>query len=130
MLLGLSAKISYEDCQKRFLTSGGLFFSSGYDKAPLVVISFDGFRYSYLDRNLSPTLESLRTCGASTIFRPPYVSVSFPSHYSMATGLYLESHGIVDNKMFDPEMRRSWDYKEGDAGPNSDPAWWKVQTRL
>ena len=31
---------------------------------------------------------------------PSYPSYTFPNHYTMATGLYPESHGIVDNWMW------------------------------
>uniref|UniRef100_A0A673BGQ6 Ectonucleotide pyrophosphatase/phosphodiesterase family member 1-like n=1 Tax=Sphaeramia orbicularis TaxID=375764 RepID=A0A673BGQ6_9TELE len=33
--------------------------------------------------------------------RPVYPTKTFPNHYSIVTGLYPESHGIVDNKMYD-----------------------------
>jgi predicted AlkP superfamily pyrophosphatase or phosphodiesterase len=35
---------------------------------------------------------------------PSYPSKTFPNHYSIATGLYPESHGIVDNYVYDPAI--------------------------
>ncbi|KAI1723325.1 type I phosphodiesterase / nucleotide pyrophosphatase domain-containing protein [Ditylenchus destructor] len=35
---------------------------------------------------------------------PSYPSKTFPNHYSIATGLYPESHGIVDNSIYDPTI--------------------------
>lgn len=35
---------------------------------------------------------------------PSYPSKTFPNHYTIATGLYPESHGIVDNLIYDPEI--------------------------
>ncbi|KAF7640885.1 hypothetical protein LDENG_00007610 [Lucifuga dentata] len=34
--------------------------------------------------------------------RPVYPSKTFPNLYTLATGLYPESHGIVGNTMHDP----------------------------
>ena len=100
---------------------------SGYNGIlPLVIISLDGFAASYLSRNITPALHKLMSCGSRLkSLRPSFPSITFPNHYSIATGLHLESHGIVDNKFFDPDLRRSFHYKEGDAGPNADPVWWK-----
>src|SRR5690606_16095336 len=33
-----------------------------------------------------------------------YPSKTFPNHYTIATGLYPESHGIVDNGAYDPSI--------------------------
>lgn len=34
---------------------------------------------------------------------PSYPSKTFPNHYTIVTGLYPESHGIVSNGMYDKE---------------------------
>ncbi|XP_077455645.1 autotaxin isoform X5 [Stigmatopora argus] len=42
-------------------------------------------------------------CGTHAPFmRPMYPTKTFPNLYSLATGLYPESHGIVGNSMYDP----------------------------
>ncbi|KAK0411163.1 hypothetical protein QR680_005522 [Steinernema hermaphroditum] len=70
---------------------------------PLIVISLDGFVADYLQRKILTTLERLKECGSAAEFMyPSFPSKTFPNHYSMATGLYPESHGIVDNTVFDP----------------------------
>jgi ectonucleotide pyrophosphatase/phosphodiesterase family protein 1/3 len=35
---------------------------------------------------------------------PSYPSKTFPNHYTIATGLLPESHGIVDNYVYDPKV--------------------------
>ncbi|MCJ8750248.1 hypothetical protein PDJAM_G00260340 [Pangasius djambal] len=75
-----------------------------FSKPPLILISLDGFRAEYLNlyEDQLPTIRKLRTCGTSTKYmRPAYPTKTFPNHYSIVTGLYPESHGIVDNKMYD-----------------------------
>ncbi|KAB5513634.1 hypothetical protein PHYPO_G00249010 [Pangasianodon hypophthalmus] len=75
-----------------------------FSKPPLILISLDGFRAEYLNvyEDQLPTIRKLRKCGTSTKYmRPAYPTKTFPNHYTIVTGLYPESHGIVDNKMYD-----------------------------
>jgi predicted AlkP superfamily pyrophosphatase or phosphodiesterase len=50
-------------------------------------------------------------------------SVTFPNHYTIATGLYPESHGIVANEFYDPVLKDDFFY----VNPNKsvDSKWWK-----
>ncbi|XP_055013525.1 ectonucleotide pyrophosphatase/phosphodiesterase family member 2-like [Boleophthalmus pectinirostris] len=78
---------------------------AGFIRPPLIMLSVDGFRASYLKkgRSVIPNLHKLRECGTSSVYmRPVYPSKTFPNLYSLATGLYPESHGIVGNTMHDP----------------------------
>ncbi|PIO65002.1 hypothetical protein TELCIR_13350 [Teladorsagia circumcincta] len=65
----------------------------------------DGFARDYLDRYTLESLSYIAKCGATAerVF-PPFPSRTFPSHYTMVTGLYPESHGIVDNNVYDPQL--------------------------
>ena len=69
----------------------------------VIMISIDGFRADYLDRCISKSicknLQSIVSNGVrSQGMKPVFVSKTFPNHYSIATGLYAESHGIVANE--------------------------------
>uniref|UniRef100_A0A7N6B1A1 SMB domain-containing protein n=1 Tax=Anabas testudineus TaxID=64144 RepID=A0A7N6B1A1_ANATE len=78
---------------------------AGFVRPPLIMLSVDGFRASYMKRGntIIPNIEKLRTCGTHAPYmRPVYPSKTFPNLYSLATGLYPESHGIVGNSMYDP----------------------------
>ncbi|XP_066509166.1 ectonucleotide pyrophosphatase/phosphodiesterase family member 1-like [Hoplias malabaricus] len=86
----------------------------GFSKPPLLLISMDGFRARYLESygRLLPTISKLRECGTSTVYmRPAYPTKTFPNHYTIVTGLYPESHGIVDNKMYDVTSNTSFSLK-------------------
>jgi ectonucleotide pyrophosphatase/phosphodiesterase family protein 5 len=90
----------------------------------VVLISFDGFRADYLDNeDLAPCTSNLRRLwerGLRTEYMEgSFVTKTFPSHYTIATGLYEESHGIVGNHMLDPLY-------PGEAFDvtNHDPKWW------
>ncbi|KAM8733897.1 autotaxin isoform 1-T1 [Acanthopagrus schlegelii] len=78
---------------------------AGFVRPPLIMLSVDGFRASYVKRGntVIPNIEKLRTCGTHAPYmRPVYPSKTFPNLYSLATGLYPESHGIIGNSMYDP----------------------------
>ncbi|XP_028252787.1 ectonucleotide pyrophosphatase/phosphodiesterase family member 1 isoform X2 [Parambassis ranga] len=76
----------------------------GFSRPPLILVSLDGFRAEYLKDHSShlPVINKLRNTGTTTPYlRPVYPTKTFPNHYSIVTGLYPESHGIVGNKMYD-----------------------------
>uniref|UniRef100_A0A669C1L9 Ectonucleotide pyrophosphatase/phosphodiesterase 2 n=1 Tax=Oreochromis niloticus TaxID=8128 RepID=A0A669C1L9_ORENI len=84
---------------------------AGFIRPPLIMLSLDGFRASYLkkDQSVIPNLHKLRGCGTSTPYmRPVYPSKTFPNLYTLATGLYPESHGIVGNTMYDPDFNATF----------------------
>ena len=76
--------------------------------APTLLISFDGFRASYLDaqpESALPNLNALWREGVRASLYPRFISKTFPNHYSIVTGLDEEHHGIVANHMWDPNMK-------------------------
>ncbi|XP_030074355.1 autotaxin isoform X13 [Microcaecilia unicolor] len=78
---------------------------AGFVRPPLVIFSVDGFRASYMNKgsDVMPNIEKLRSCGThSPYMRPVYPSKTFPNLYTLSTGLYPESHGIIGNLMHDP----------------------------
>lgn len=67
----------------------------------VVVLSLDGFRPDYTDRARTPALDRMAQEGLSGSLQPCFPSLTFPNHYSMATGLYPDHHGIVANEFVD-----------------------------
>ncbi|KHN85250.1 Ectonucleotide pyrophosphatase/phosphodiesterase C27A7.1 [Toxocara canis] len=81
------------------------------DRPPIVVISLDGFAKEYVERGIVKTLDLMAECGTTANFMyPTFPSKTFPNHYSIATGLYPEAHGIVDNHVHAPEISRRLEY--------------------
>lgn len=73
------------------------------EKPLVLLISIDGFAYDYFDRAETPTFDSLIASGAKAeSLTPVFPSKTFPNHYTQVTGLYPENHGVVSNRMYDP----------------------------
>jgi len=75
-------------------------------KRYVVILSMDAFRWDLADRSRTPTLDSLARVGTCAEIYPVYPSNTFPSHYSMATGLHPDRHGVVNNGFFDRSAGR------------------------
>lgn len=85
----------------------------------LLIVSFDGFRYDYLDLYSTPNFKALAADGVKAQWMQPcFISKTFPNHYCIATGLYAESHGIVGNEFYDPIIGGEFDMKDTAA------EWW------
>lgn len=74
-----------------------------WDRPYVVLVSFDGFRADYAQKFRSPQLQAMSTGGVTAEgLIPVYPSKTFPNHYSIATGLYADRHGVVANSFYDP----------------------------
>lgn len=103
----------------------GLLLSNGTASfAPTtILVSLDGFRADFLDRGLTPTLNSFIAKGVSPPFMlPSFPSVTFPNHHTLVTGLYPESHGVVGNTFWDPNLKEEFYYT--DPARSMQPKWW------
>ena len=74
------------------------------NKAPyLVVISLDGFRWDYQDLYQTPCLDSIEQIGVkASSLQASFPSKTFPNHYTIATGMYPDHHGLVSNSYYSP----------------------------
>ncbi|XP_051909012.1 bis(5'-adenosyl)-triphosphatase enpp4 [Hippocampus zosterae] len=93
---------------------------------PLLLVSFDGFRADYLQRFPMHNLTRLYRQGVLVEqLTNVFVTKTFPNHYSLVTGLYAESHGILASQMYDPIS-----HKYFHAGKTRDPMWWNEATPI
>lgn len=69
----------------------------------VILISLDGFRYDYVERFQPPNISRFIEGGtAAKGLIPSFPSKTFPNHYTIATGMKPEHHGIVDNNFYNP----------------------------
>jgi predicted AlkP superfamily pyrophosphatase or phosphodiesterase len=88
------------------------------------MVSFDGFRADYLDRYPVPNLHRVIANGArAEALIPAFPSKTFPNHYTIATGLTPEHHGIVANAFYDPARRDT--YSASTARDAQDGSWYR-----
>ena len=68
-----------------------------------VIISLDGLRWDYLDTYDVPFMQQLAREGVKAVMQPSFPSKTFPNHYTLATGLTPDHHGIIANTFWDRE---------------------------
>ncbi len=68
-----------------------------------VIISLDGLRWDYLDAYDVPFMQQLAREGIKAVMQPSFPSKTFPNHYTLATGLVPDHHGIIANTFWDRE---------------------------
>ena len=88
--------------------SGGINAKSQLDKPYLLLVSIDGFRWDYMSKYSTPNMDRIAANGSvAERLLPVFPTLTFPNHYSIATGLYPQHHGIVANDFPDPD-RDTW----------------------
>ncbi len=86
------------------------------DKPYVILISCDGFRYDYVERFQPPHLLAFIRGGVqATSMISSFPSKTFPNHYTIATGMYPEKHGLVDNTFYDPEREELYRISKREA---------------
>jgi predicted AlkP superfamily pyrophosphatase or phosphodiesterase len=104
--------------------SGGTNAPAHRDKPYVILVSFDGVRWDYLDRFDPPNVGRVVRAGVRADgLIPVFPSKTFPNHYSIVTGLYAEHHGIVANSFYDPVRGAS--YALGDRKTVTDGSWYR-----
>ena len=94
---------SYDAVKKNEIVSNGLENSKETLNKPYVImVSLDGFRFDYAKKyNATNILDMAKNGSSTTRLIPSFPSKTFPNHYTIATGLYPEHHGIVSNTFYD-----------------------------
>jgi predicted AlkP superfamily pyrophosphatase or phosphodiesterase len=96
---------------------------SQQDKPYVLLISLDGFRYDYPDRDHAANLLALGQNGVrATALIPSFPTTTFPNHYTIVTGLYPAHHGLVDNSFWDPERHAA--FRSSNSAATTDGSWW------
>jgi alkaline phosphatase D len=71
----------------------------------VVMVSFDGCRWDYPDLYKTPTLDKMAAGGvkAERVISS-FPTKTFPNHYAIATGLYPDHHGLINNSFYAPDL--------------------------
>ncbi len=88
-------------------------------KPTVVLLSVDGFSFSYLQKYQPKNILSFAKSGASAQLLPVYPSKTFPNHLSIITGRYPVNHGIIHNRFYHSELAKYYALGAG----KKDKAW-------
>ncbi len=95
VILFLTLILVFSSCSDQYIKNKDLPY--------VVMLSVDGFRWDYADKVPTPNLDKVARMGVKAeSLKASFPTKTFPNHYSMATGLYPDHHGIVMNSFYDP----------------------------
>uniref|UniRef100_A0A182Q0V7 Ectonucleotide pyrophosphatase/phosphodiesterase n=1 Tax=Anopheles farauti TaxID=69004 RepID=A0A182Q0V7_9DIPT len=100
--------------------------SAGRPNSPvLIVVSYDGFRTEYLQRNSTAYMNELRRNGTTSAYlRNVFPTKTFPNHHSIATGVYPNVHGVLANGVYDTVLGPlNYSYELFHHNPELLPIW-------
>ena len=84
-----------------------------------IVVSLDAFRWDYPTIYNTPWLDSIAANGVAATMVPSYPSSTFPNHFTLATGLVPDHHGIVNSQFWAPEKGEL--FSRGDSATRYNP---------
>ncbi|XP_067136105.1 glycerophosphocholine cholinephosphodiesterase ENPP6-like [Centruroides vittatus] len=86
----------------------------------LFILMVDGVRWNYIDENGLIGFPIIEKFGVRAQYvLPIFPSNTYPNWLTMVTGVYSESHGFVNNYMYDKNKDIYFE-----ASPSSDDIWW------
>ena len=89
----------------------------------VVLVSLDAFRWDYSKLYNTPNLNKLAKDGVKAErMISSFPTNTFPNHYSIATGLYPDHHGLINNSFPAPDLGLY--YRMGDRAAVENPAFY------
>jgi predicted AlkP superfamily pyrophosphatase or phosphodiesterase len=96
-----------------FMLIAFAFTGFGQNNPVTVVLSVDGFRWDYPERFHTPNLDRIAAGGVKAEHMiPSFPTTTFANHYTLATGLYPDNHGIVLNSFFAPDLDTHYNMRD------------------
>ncbi|MCP4310004.1 MAG: alkaline phosphatase family protein [Bacteroidetes bacterium] len=87
----------------------------------VVMVSFDGFRWDYCDLFNTPNFDAMAEAGVKADrMIPSFPTKTFPNHYALATGLYPDHNGIINNSFDSPDLGGIYRISDRDMVKNPD----------
>ncbi len=78
---------------------------SDSDRPYVLLVSLDAFRWDYDSIYGTPVLDDIARNGVmAQRLMPSFPTKTFPNHYAIATGLYPDHHGLVNNTFYAPDL--------------------------
>ena len=106
----------------QFLLGIVLFSCAPKNDTYTVIVSLDAFRWDYPDLFETPGLNDIASEGLRGVLMPSYPASTFPNHYTIATGLVPDHHGIVNSAFWDEKTQKI--YSMGDSLTRYNPEYY------
>jgi len=106
-----------------------LYVSIIFPKEYVLLVSFDGFRYDYSNIVDTPNFDKIEKEGVKAkSLKPIFPTLTFPNHYSIATGCYADKHRIISNTFYSKTLDRVYSMYDREtvsdsAFYGSEPIW-------
>ena len=92
----------------------------------VILVSFDGFRYDYMERVDTPYFDFIKMNGVKAkSLKPIFPTFTFPNHYAIATGCYSNKHKILGNEFYSVSRQAYYSYKNSETV--KDGSWYKEE---
>jgi predicted AlkP superfamily pyrophosphatase or phosphodiesterase len=89
----------------------------------VLLVSLDAFRWDYPQIYNTPNINKIAVEGVKADWLiPSFPTVTFPNHYTIATGLYPDHHGVIDNNFLAPDLGLS--YRMSDRAAVENPSFY------
>ncbi len=94
----------------------------------VIMLSLDGFRHDYTDSANTPTFDYISKNGVKASLQASFPTITFPNHYTIATGLYPGNHGIIANSFYATDLNKYYSIYNKSAVSNGlfyggEPIW-------
>tara|TARA_Y100000996_G_scaffold331257_1_gene267513 strand:+ start:1055 stop:2299 length:1245 start_codon:yes stop_codon:yes gene_type:complete len=103
------------------------------EKEYVLLVSFDGFRYDYTNFADTPNFDKVKDRGVNAkSLIPVFPTLTFPNHYSIATGCYVDKHRIIGNKFYSKRLDKFYSMYDRSSVMDSsfygaEPIWMTVE---
>jgi predicted AlkP superfamily pyrophosphatase or phosphodiesterase len=115
LILGSSNSFGQTDTSQKIIP-GRKNSPEQQQKHYVILISADGFRHDYAEKHGANTLLALAGEGVKAeAMIPSYPTLTFPNHYSIATGLYPSHHGLASNYFYSTRRKQFYSMKAPEA---------------
>jgi predicted AlkP superfamily pyrophosphatase or phosphodiesterase len=96
--------------------SGGVNAPEQRNKPYLVLVSLDGFRWDFQNLHDTPALDRITDAGVhAERMIPVFPTLTFPNHYSIATGLYPAGHRLIGNTFPNADLSEWYSLRRREA---------------
>ena len=101
VLISTTAVLSCKSSKDAVSSTPTVNSKASLEKPYLILISLDGFRWDYVNKYNPPHMSDFIKNGVQAeSLIPSFPSKTFPNHYTIATGLYPDKHGIIGNSFY------------------------------